>query len=490
MEHDNAEKQLQALLKAIMLRRKKDSIIDGKPIIELKKKTETIHHVVFDEDEQKFYKALEERSQVEISKYLHAGTVGKVYVRILTLLLRMRQACCHPHLHLTDVESDSPQVTDQGMLEVAKSLTPEVVEYVKQRNDPQPFRCSGCEAETQNPTIMSPCGDLFCTACTENFVNLQESNADAIKCPHCQLADVKAVTYDTFKTAHQLEPVANPKGSLSDLSDTDNSDSDYDSDCSSGSEVDDIDQDGNIKGFVVDDDKEDGDLEDNQGTKKVSVRKNRKHKHRETKLPNLADLRKGAAQNKKSRKAYMRYLKAIQLPSAKMTKCCELIANIQETTGEKIIVFSQWTLLLDFLDVAITEKLKIPVCRYDGSMSATARDNAAHKFTTDSSAKVILVSLMAGNAGLNLTAASQVIIMDPFWNPYIENQAIDRTYRIGQTRDVTIHRILTQGTVEDRITAIQQNKQEAVEGALDEKAAKAMSSLSVDDFAFLFGVPK
>jgi hypothetical protein len=101
----------------------------------------------------------------------------------------------------------------------------------------------------------------------------------------------------------------------------------------------------------------------------------------------------------------------------------------------------------------------------------------------------MLVSLKAGNAGLNLVAASQVIIFDPFWNPYIEEQAIDRAHRLGQTRPVQVHRILVEKTVEDRILELQDKKREVIEGALDEHAASQISRLGVRELKFLFVSP-
>jgi SNF2 family DNA or RNA helicase len=109
----------------------------------------------------------------------------------------------------------------------------------------------------------------------------------------------------------------------------------------------------------------------------------------------------------------------------------------------------------------------------------------------------MLVSLKAGNSGLNLTAASQVIILDPHWNGYVEAQAVDRAYRIGQQRPVEVHRILIdhQGftpdgnghtTVEDRILALQEKKRELVETALDETAGRSIARLGVRELGFLF----
>lgn len=125
----NAMKKLQALLRAILLRRVKTSLIDGKPIINLPPKTEEIQHVIFSPDEQEFYNSLESKTQIQFNKYLRANTVGKNYSNVLVLLLRLRQACCHPHL-IMDFEEAPPAGVDislEAATELAKSLTPDVV---------------------------------------------------------------------------------------------------------------------------------------------------------------------------------------------------------------------------------------------------------------------------------------------------------------------------------------------------------------------------
>lgn len=127
--------------------------------------------------------------------------------------------------------------------------------------------------------------------------------------------------------------------------------------------------------------------------------------------------------------------------------------------------------------------------RYDGGMSANMRNNAAMDFQdTKLNVKIMLVSLKAGNAGLNLTAASQVIILDPFWNPFIEEQAVDRAHRIGQMKPVRVHRMLVENTVEDRIVELQEKKRELINTALDEKAGASLSRLGRSELRFLFGL--
>lgn len=97
--------------------------------------------------------------------------------------------------------------------------------------------------------------------------------------------------------------------------------------------------------------------------------------------------------------------------------------------------------------------------RYDGSMDIKQRADTVSKFFDDPEVKVLLVSTKCGSLGLNLTCANRVILMDVWWNPALENQAIDRVHRIGQQKPVDVHRIFINDTVEDRILKLQEKKQ-------------------------------
>jgi SNF2 family DNA or RNA helicase len=161
---------------------------------------------------------------------------------------------------------------------------------------------------------------------------------------------------------------------------------------------------------------------------------------------------------------------------------------MEDPEGEKVLIFSQWTSLLDLLEIPIDNE-NFGYRRYDGSMSAKMREDAVDDFKNPrKNVRIMLISLKAGNAGLNLNMASQVIILDPFWNPYIEEQAIDRAHRIGQVRPVKVHRVLIPGTVEDRIIELQEKKRALISQALDEKQASALARLGVQELAYLFGV--
>ena len=149
------------------------------------------------------------------------------------------------------------------------------------------------------------------------------------------------------------------------------------------------------------------------------------------------------------------------------------------TNGGKVIVFSQFVKFLHLLRAEL-ERDGIPFCYLDGQ--SNDRGEQVQRFQTDAQSKVFLISLKAGGYGLNLTAADHVMLMDPWWNPAVEAQAIDRAHRLGQERVVTALRLVTRGTVEEKILKLQAQKRGLIEAALDD-AAPMMSGLTEDDLA-------
>jgi superfamily II DNA or RNA helicase len=145
--------------------------------------------------------------------------------------------------------------------------------------------------------------------------------------------------------------------------------------------------------------------------------------------------------------------------SHESTKLETLIAQIQQivSEGHKALVFSQFTSFLDIVEAQL-HKDKIAYVRLDGKTSAQERKARVEQFQTDSSLRLFLVSLKAGGVGLNLTAADYVFILDPWWNPAAESQAIDRSHRIGQKNKVIAYRLIAKNTVEEKILALQGSK--------------------------------
>jgi SNF2 family DNA or RNA helicase len=149
--------------------------------------------------------------------------------------------------------------------------------------------------------------------------------------------------------------------------------------------------------------------------------------------------------------------------------------------GHKALVFSQWTTLLDRVEPHL-RTAKIAFTRLDG----TTRDRArvVRRFQEDAALPVMLISLRAGGTGLNLTAADHIFLLDPWWNPAVEEQAADRAHRLGQTRPVLIHRMVARDTVEERMLDLQQRKRALADMALAD-AAGAVSITREDLVALL-----
>ena len=132
--------------------------------------------------------------------------------------------------------------------------------------------------------------------------------------------------------------------------------------------------------------------------------------------------------------------------------------------GHKALVFSQWTSLLDRTE-PVLEEAGLRFTRLDGS--TRDRGGVVADFSRDDGPPVLLLSLRAGGTGLNLTQADHVFLLDPWWNPAVEDQAADRAHRIGQTRPVLVHRIVARDSVEERILALQQRKRALADAALE-----------------------
>jgi DNA repair protein RAD5 len=174
------------------------------------------------------------------------------------------------------------------------------------------------------------------------------------------------------------------------------------------------------------------------------------------------------------------------IPSTKISALMyELHLIEQADPFEKSIIFSQWTTMLDLVEASLVNS-NISFVRLDGTMTQNQRDIAISKFNNDPSVKVFLVSIKAGGVGLNLTAGSRVFLMDPWWNPATEEQAIDRVHRIGQTRPVFVTRFIMEGSVEERILQLQDRKKKLVNGALSINKDKELRALRIEELKLLF----
>lgn len=165
-------------------------------------------------------------------------------------------------------------------------------------------------------------------------------------------------------------------------------------------------------------------------------------------------------------------------------KLDELLREIRENAGgRKVLVFSQFTEMLALIRKAF-DKEGIGYAYLDGATPAAKRKTAVEEFQTDPALQVFLISLKAGGVGLNLTAAEYVYIVDPWWNPAVEAQAIDRTHRIGQQNKIVAYRMICKDTVEEKVMLLQSRKRALAEGLVTEDAG-FVKKLTREDVAFL-----
>ena len=180
--------------------------------------------------------------------------------------------------------------------------------------------------------------------------------------------------------------------------------------------------------------------------------------------------------------------------SSKIKKLMELLEDLHfnKEPNAKCVIFSQWTSMLDIIENELINKKGFGYCRLDGKMTANNRSKSISKLNKDLSCWIMLISLKAGGVGLNLVAANHVFMMDIWWNPAIEDQALDRVHRIGQLKKVKIHRIIIKNSIEQKVLKLQDKKRKIAQQALDlnrnnnNKRDKQSVNLSSKDLIDLF----
>jgi SNF2 family DNA or RNA helicase len=150
--------------------------------------------------------------------------------------------------------------------------------------------------------------------------------------------------------------------------------------------------------------------------------------------------------------------------SSKLTRLLEALEDAVGG-GHRALIFSQWTSLLDLIEPHLNTA-GIGFVRLDGT--TTDRAAVVNAFQAEDGPPVMLLSLKAGGTGLNLTAADHVFLVDPWWNPAVEDQAADRAHRIGQDKPVMVYRMVARDTVEERIIELQERKRGLADAALSE----------------------
>ncbi|XP_073061440.1 helicase-like transcription factor CHR28 [Primulina eburnea] len=439
-------KKLQAVLKTIMLRRTKGTLIDGEPIINLPPKTIKMKKVDFSQEERDFYSRLEAESRAQFAEYAAAGTVKQNYVNILLMLLRLRQACDHPLL-VRGFDSKSKM---NASIEVAKKLPREKQIFLLNCLEASLAICGICN-DPPDGAVVTVCGHVYCDQCICQHIIGDDTQCVTKNCKtHLSLSNIFSMTSLRISLSDQLGMENTPRCSDSVLVEVNEP-------CS---------------------------LSRPEDSSKIKAA-----------LELLSSLSK----------PYERPLRTCSSNSFEQGGCSEKLhahdsvednqnsdinrnSNLAQFVGEKAIVFSQWTRMLDLLEDCL-KKSSIQYRRLDGTMPVVARDRAVKDFNSLPEVSVMIMSLKAASLGLNMVAACRVLLLDLWWNPTTEDQAIDRAHRIGQTRPVSVFRLTVKDTVEDRILSLQQRKREMVSAAFGEdETGGRQTRLTVEDLKYLFRV--
>ncbi|OZJ06774.1 hypothetical protein BZG36_00421 [Bifiguratus adelaidae] len=382
-----AVSRIKLIIKTLVLRRTKETKIDGRPILALPPLRSFIHQVGIEGDAKAKYKSFERLAR-DIMINSSEDNVLASYEYLLSLLTRLRQCCDHHTLAkpapffnaATNPDEKPANISDEEYRKLMEILAM----HLEANED-----CCIC-LETLSDVVITPCKHVFDKECITNVLTKQRQ-----ACPMCRAAL-------TIRHLLVLPPPKEKEGT-NDL------------------------------------------VETQVEAKDESI----------SSCPKID--------------ALIEYLQA---------------ANTRDQTS-KSVVFSQWTGFLDIIGHHL-KRHNIAYVRLDGKMVRSKREAALRAFATDPDIKVFLVSLQCGALGLNLTAANQCFILDPWWNPSIEDQAVDRIYRLGQTRPVSIIRFVTANTIEDKVVALQEKKRKMVAEAFGERArTNAQQSAFLISFLFM-----
>ncbi len=178
------------------------------------------------------------------------------------------------------------------------------------------------------------------------------------------------------------------------------------------------------------------------------------------------------------------FLQDYEGESSKLVQCMDVITDATKG-GHKILLFSGYTSMFPIIEKEL-KKRQISYLKLTGQTKVSERIELVDKFNEDKDIKVFLISLKAGGTGLNLTGADMVIHYDPWWNISAENQATDRTYRIGQKNNVQVYKLITKNSIEEKIYELQQKKAKLVDNMLSTQNT-FINQLSREDIMELFG---
>ncbi|KAG0206222.1 DNA helicase rad5 [Mortierella sp. NVP41] len=411
-DKDKAMRVITSVLEPLVLRRTKTTKDEnGNPIILLPEKTIEIEYLKFSAQENDIYQALFKDGKTKFNHYCRAGTVLKHYASIFQLLMRMRQVCDHPLLVVGRGKTDGGQDLKDGPVQLEELMA-------KFSGDGDQNEITFGASVLEN--LMKSSAEIpECPVCFEDM-------ADGVFMP-CMHAACRSCVLDYLQ-------VRDDKGESGECPIC-------------------------RQGPITENDLIEYTTSDSAGTKKEVAAADDDER---TSISGGNVLISDSSGNS-SRVIQMR--RNNFKSSAKLDALMRHLNRDRKTDpSAKAVVFSQFTGMLDLAE-SILDRDGFRFLRLDGTHSQASREKTLEAFKTPNHpATVMLISLRAGGVGLNLTAASRVYMLDPWWNYAIESQAIDRIHRIGQTRPVMVKRFIIQDSVEEKILSIQNRKNALASG--------------------------
>jgi DNA repair protein RAD5 len=431
-KNQKALEVVQVVLESVLIRReKKTKDKDGKPIVDLPPKKLNIVRLKFSPLERLIYDSVYDRAYMQYQTLAAAGTISRNFSFIFSVLMRLRQAVCHPMLVLKKAKNKEKEVANEedhdekesvlgeheeqvkkliaayqsgyntmdGVEEAATNgLTIEALEQVlrNQEEENEDKECPFC-FEEKSETCFLPCKHWGCKQCITDHLQKCEDKSEEATCPTCRAGPIST---------------------------------------------------GNIVSAI-----------------RTRPRKNKIAEIVEEQEENDAETEEAPPSSQHSQPAVF-FRKNDFRSSTKLEALVEHLNQLRYDEPDfKGVIFSQFTSFLDLVEVTLRKNHHAFV-RLDGTTSQKDREAVLKEFSTTPKRMLILISLRAGGVGLNLVAANHVWLLDCWWNSSTEDQAVDRVHRLGQTRQVYVHRFIIDESIEDRILAIQARKTALVGAAL------------------------
>lgn len=414
---------IKSILEPIFLRRTKNMKgADGKPLVELPPKEVFIEEIKFNEREEKLYNWFKARANMTFKEGLKSGQLLKQYSQILTHILRLRQICCHMDLvgSAHEMEDDVEEPDDSK----------EVKSFVEEIAKP------GFATDTEVRKVMYSLYEKIdlegseCSICTQTPIAIGDLTVTPCGHSYCMTCILEHIDFQTEQKKDCLCPLCRDPISR-------------------------------YKLF-------------------------RARKHETT----SKEVRFHTQQEIDDPSKNYKFKLYLYDPDKCLSKIQALINHLkilkEQNPGEKVIVFSQFASYLDIIENELKTQngRDFVIYKFDGRLQMQERQKLLDKFSEKKSDKItiLLISLKAGGVGLNLTTASRAFMMDPWWSPSVEDQAIDRIHRIGQNESVKVIRFIIENSIETKMLKIQERKKqigEAVAAEEEERRKRRIEEIQI-----------